>query len=245
MSLKLLTIPFSHYCEKARWALDLSDLDYTEEGHLPIVHYAYNLKNGARATVPALICPEGVLCDSGDILNYVQQSGTVLYPEKQEREIRAWEERCDRIGILGRAWAYSHLIGQIDFMRELIQDCDAQEQKLAQPFLGVLGILLSKKYNVRPGKGEVFLKELNAHFEYLDWFLQDDKKFLIDNQFTAADLSLCALAGILVHPEEYGYAYPPLAQYPEAMREQIKIWQASTTGQYILNIYHQYRGQKH
>ena len=28
---QLVTIPFSHYCEKARWALDLAQIPYREK----------------------------------------------------------------------------------------------------------------------------------------------------------------------------------------------------------------------
>lgn len=39
-SAKLLTIALSHYCDKARWALDLSPLrdSYVEEAHMPVFH---------------------------------------------------------------------------------------------------------------------------------------------------------------------------------------------------------------
>ena len=87
-------------------------------------------------------------------------------------------------------------------------------------------------------------KKFTCHFEQLNWLLQDGRQFLVGNQFTAADLTLCSLAGILVHPKEYGYRYPELEQYPEAMRQQIELWQKSITGQYILNMYQKYRNQE-
>lgn len=241
MSLKLLTIPFSHYCEKARWALDRSGLDYLEEGHLPVWHYAYNRKYGAGPTVPVLVTEDQVLCDSADILNYVQQRGTELYPQEREREIRSWEERFDRIGILARAWAYSHIIGKPELMQKIIRFCEPREQQYAQPFFGVMGTLLSQKYGVRPGRGAKYERELNAHFDQLDWLLRDGRRFLVGEQFSAADLTLCALAGVLVHPEEYGYSYPELADYPESMRQQVEIWRERPVGQYILRTYREQR----
>lgn len=37
----LLSLVCSHYCEKARWALDLSPLRhaYVEDNHCPLLHY--------------------------------------------------------------------------------------------------------------------------------------------------------------------------------------------------------------
>ena len=34
----LITIPISHYCEKARWALDRAGVDYEEHPHLQLIH---------------------------------------------------------------------------------------------------------------------------------------------------------------------------------------------------------------
>ena len=35
---RLLTIPISHFCEKARWALDRAGVDYVERRHIQLVH---------------------------------------------------------------------------------------------------------------------------------------------------------------------------------------------------------------
>ncbi|MEZ4340912.1 MAG: hypothetical protein R3B82_30175, partial [Sandaracinaceae bacterium] len=35
---ELVTIAFSHYCEKARWALDLRRVPYRERRYLPAMH---------------------------------------------------------------------------------------------------------------------------------------------------------------------------------------------------------------
>lgn len=40
---RFVTIGFSHYCEKARWALDLTTFPYHEESHLPPFHLSKTL----------------------------------------------------------------------------------------------------------------------------------------------------------------------------------------------------------
>ena len=49
--LVLVTIPFSHYCEKARWALDRAGLAYEERAHLPLAHYLPARRAGGGKTV--------------------------------------------------------------------------------------------------------------------------------------------------------------------------------------------------
>ena len=35
---RLVTIPISHYCEKARWALERAGIGYREEPHVQGIH---------------------------------------------------------------------------------------------------------------------------------------------------------------------------------------------------------------
>jgi glutathione S-transferase len=42
----LITIPHSHYSEKARWALDRLELPYREEVHIPLLHRLATIRNG-------------------------------------------------------------------------------------------------------------------------------------------------------------------------------------------------------
>ena len=70
MTARLITISFSHYCEKARWALDRAGVEYTEEAHLPLFHYTATYRNGGKRTVPLLVADAGktVVRDSTDII---------------------------------------------------------------------------------------------------------------------------------------------------------------------------------
>ena len=46
--IRLITIRFSHYCEKARWALDRGRIAYEERSHLPL--FAWFLPDGPTVT---------------------------------------------------------------------------------------------------------------------------------------------------------------------------------------------------
>ena len=71
--LRLLTIPISHYCEKARWALDLAGIEYREERHVQGIHQIAARRAGGGNTVPVLVTSGGVLGDSSDILAWVDE----------------------------------------------------------------------------------------------------------------------------------------------------------------------------
>src|SRR5205807_1393702 len=73
--LRLITIPISHYCEKARWALDRGGIAYREEPHIQGLHRYYARRAGGARTAPVLVTPEGAIGDSEHILESADAHG--------------------------------------------------------------------------------------------------------------------------------------------------------------------------
>jgi glutathione S-transferase len=71
--LRLVTIPISHYCEKARWALERAGLPYREERHVQGIHRFASRRAGGGGTTPVLVTPEGSLGESEEILLWVDE----------------------------------------------------------------------------------------------------------------------------------------------------------------------------
>ena len=65
----LITIPISHYCEKARWALDRAGISYREQAHLQLIHWFAVRRAGGGRTAPVLVCGDRVLAESADIVD--------------------------------------------------------------------------------------------------------------------------------------------------------------------------------
>src|SRR3954449_5412454 len=93
----LITIPVSHYCEKARWALDRAGIAYDERRYLPAVHRFATLRR-RNMTAPVLLCPEvGRLGESRDIIAYAAARGARV--ECGDAEARALADDYDaRLG---------------------------------------------------------------------------------------------------------------------------------------------------
>ena len=72
---RLITIPFSHYCEKARWALDRAGVSYVEEPHLPGLHMGPMRKAGGK-TVPVLILADRALLAGDSAESWRTRTGT-------------------------------------------------------------------------------------------------------------------------------------------------------------------------
>jgi glutathione S-transferase len=64
----LVTIPFSHFCEKARWSLDAAGLTYREDGHCPGLHRPAVRRVGGRRSVPVLVLDDGTVLDDSPLI---------------------------------------------------------------------------------------------------------------------------------------------------------------------------------
>lgn len=113
--MRLLTIPISHYCERARWALEYVGLEYEEEQHLQMFHYRPVRRSGGGRSVPVLVTDEGeVLDDSTDIVRYANArapQGRLLYPEDPvaRDEVFALEHaHASPLGVESRRVMYEH-----------------------------------------------------------------------------------------------------------------------------------------
>jgi len=72
LSIKLLVFPHSHYCEKARWALDFKGIDYQVRVIMPWFHVRTLKKYTDVSTVPVLLNGETVVQGSSKIIDYLE-----------------------------------------------------------------------------------------------------------------------------------------------------------------------------
>jgi glutathione S-transferase len=64
--------------------------------------------------------------------------------------------------------------------------------------------------------------EIDAILDRVEALLADKRRFLMGDQFTAADLALATLAAPLVLPAEYHGPAPTLAELPAGMRADVE-----------------------
>ena len=120
---RLITIPISHYCEKARWALDRAGIAYREERHVQLIHRVASRRAGGGGTVPVLVAGEGVFAQSADILAYADRTRrppracTPRTPRCGRRSSRSSATSMPASGREGRRWMYFHILPERDLGR--------------------------------------------------------------------------------------------------------------------------------
>src|SRR6201995_118604 len=123
MPARLVTIPISHFCEKARWALHRAGVSYVEQPHLQIVHIAAARRAGGGRTVPVLVADDGqVVADSTDILPWADRRlapDRRLYPARELRDQAAALENdlAGGRGPDGGLWMYRETLPVVDRLR--------------------------------------------------------------------------------------------------------------------------------
>lgn len=243
----LITIPLSHYCEKARWALDRVALPYREAPHAPLLHRLATKRNEG-GSVPVLVHGKSRFLDSTDILVHADAvcGGDLLYPRDAvlRVEVNTLEERFDtELGPHVRRWAYAQLLPQASLVRAMwscgVPRFEASMVPLITP---LLRRLVRAIYKITPDSTQRSLERIRNIFRQVDELLGDGRRFLVGERFSAADLTFAALSAPLLLPVECRAAQPALETVPVAMREEVLRLRDTDAGRFVLRLFAQERG---
>ena len=245
MTARLITIPFSHYCEKARWALELAGVAFQEEGHLPLFHYTATIRAGAKRTVPALIDAGTVIPDSTPIIAYADahRPGS-LYPADPalRDEALAIEDELDRhLGPATRRWLYFQLLDRKDIDHIILNGVPRWEQFALKAARPAAIAYLKRSLKVDAAGAERSRTKIDEAFSAVGAQLGDGRRYLVGDKFSVADLTFAALAAPILLPAQYGATLPSLDVFNPAARAQIETWRRSPPGQFALRIYAEHR----
>lgn len=254
--IRLISIRVSHFCEKARWVLDMLDENdkspyyYTEDCHPPGFHSFESVgasKDNGSAT-PMIVLP----CNNGDDDEVLYKSNIIierlcpeLYPTEHKDDIKAMEQDLgDRLGATVRCYAYHNLLCPKYYSALVTMatpDCATVERVLFDKMLphglaaGIrksLGVNTEAAARSKQALVELF-EELSVKLEKVD--------YLVGNQFTAADLTFAALASPLIRPPEMSNFQCFVEALPEdvlALSQQLRETRA---GQHVLKLYTKHR----
>jgi glutathione S-transferase len=241
---RLITIPISHYCEKARWALERAGIEYREERHVQGIHRIAARRAGGGQTTPVLVTPEGVFGESEDILRWVDgrlPPERRLFPAEPAElaEVERLSRRFDgRFGPAGRRFMYVKVLAHremtLQFNNQGVPPWEDRALRLGWP-LAVR--FLARALDIRPG---VEVEDEAVVWEELDYvaeLLADGRPHLCGDRFTAADLTFAALSAPVVVPPVYGVALPQPDVMPPDLAAFVNRVRDHPAGRYALTLF--------
>lgn len=246
--LRLVTIPISHYCEKARWALERAGIEYQEERHVQGIHRLAARRAGGGMTVPVLVTPQGAIGESAEIIEWVDERTA---PEDRLLPVEAGtraevQELCarldERLGPAARRLMYVHMLTQrellLSFNNQGVPPWEDRALRWGWPFaVRFIGRALAITPGVDVEDEATVMREL----DFVGDRLADGRPHLCGDHFGAADLTFAAMAAAVVVPPIYGVPLPqPELLAPETAAF-VRRAREHPAGAYAMALFAEYR----
>jgi glutathione S-transferase len=244
----LYVFAISHYCEKARWALDWHGIGYELKHLAPGSHMQVAKQLGAPGTsVPILALEDRVVQGSGAIIDWAESqcadSSKRLNPDpKLEDECRAFEKRLDDVmGVHARRYYYSEaLVEYPETVLPIFTNDLAPAERLAlEENWGLVQKLMRGAMDLGPEQRIESRKIVSDELDWLDDRFADGRRFMLGDRFSRADLTAASLIAPLARPKEHP-TYGHLVVPPQAQAD-FEAWKNRPIVEWISGIYRNYR----
>lgn len=244
----LYVFAISHYCEKARWALDSVGVEY-ELRHLPPgshVQVAEDL-GAASSSLPFLVAEGRVVHGSDAIMDWAASaaadSSKRLNPDSEfEEECRALETRLDDVtGVHVRRYYYSEALidHPLTVLPIFTKDLAVLEGESLEENWGLVRQVMMGMMDLGPEQRQESRRIVEGELDWFDGLLNDGRRFLLGERFSRADMTAASLLAPLALPEEhptYGMlSVPPLAS------ADLALWSTRPTVVWVREIYSAHR----
>ncbi|MEE4273732.1 MAG: glutathione S-transferase family protein [Thermoanaerobaculales bacterium] len=259
---KLVTIRFSHYNEKARWALDRFRVGYRESVWMPLFHMlgvvaatrgrgtTSSDRASTRFSTPVLIADDGtVLRDSAAIVHWASDrfagEDEGLYPTNEVSRLEA--RLHDELGPHTRRCAYFYGLDDTALVHQLAhRNVPRPQAALFIALRPFIGRMLTQALVLKPETAERSLAKIRRFLDDVEPHLTG-RQYLIGDRFTAADLAFaCMLApSILPSPAEgYGGFLPPPDRVAAPAAELAREIRQRPAGRFALRLFAEERGER-
>jgi glutathione S-transferase len=246
---RLITIPFSHFCEKARWGADWLGVPYREDGYVPGLHAFAARRASGKRRVPVWVTPDQeAIVDSTAILQRLDAEAPLerrLYPSdpSARRDAESLEELFDtELGPATRGWAYDHALQDGSQLVALCGVSMGLLERLAFRALApLLSTLIRRDYRIALGSAGTFLARARAVFDAVDARLAHGERYLVGGAFSVADLTFAALSTPVLLPPETPGLMTDVSKLPAEGASIIREMRDTPAGRHALRMYREHR----
>ena len=213
MSIVLHQFLFSHFNDKARWALSYKDIPHERQTYLPGPHRGPIKKLSGQNSTPVLQDADQVVSGSANIVAHLEalQPSPALYPEDPalKQAAIAFEKRFDdEVGPATRTVMFEALAEEGGYLTRMF----GANKSLAKR-LGYRAIFPVAKGMIKKGNGitpELIAQRKQITLNALDEVAAATQEtgYIIGGSFTVADLTAACLFAPLANPSHPDMARP-------------------------------------
>ncbi len=239
----LYVFAISHYCERARWALDCLGIEYRLQ-HLSPITYAKMVRSlgVADTCLPVLTAGSLTLQGSSRIIDWAEaqnRSGKRSLEVDASTDVTGGREIEQRLGNVAgvhvRRFYYADaLLNQPQQVRPIFS------RNLAW---GKICKYMIRGLDLGVEQGRESRQIIAAELDWLDGLLADARPFLLGDHFSRTDLTAASLLSPLVLPAEHP-TYHNL-ELPPGVAADVAKWQQRPSMRWIGDIYRNFRNPTH
>lgn len=231
----MLEFPHSHYCEKARWALDYKGVQFQPVTVLPGFHLITVRRYASGTSVPVLITEEQVVQGSGEIIDFLDKLSpesplTPADPHDRQMCLDIEKDMEVKLGENLRQILYHRLLDYPGYLQSCFTyGLPCYKKIVFRLIYPVLRSKMYKRYVISPESVEQARYNFKRAMSGLKKLLGRNK-YLVGEQFTRADLAVASMLSILVLPHEHPFPWeeipdPELKTFYDEYRDHpVYIW---------------------
>lgn len=206
----LYTFGPSHYCEKARWALDLCGVPYRELRLAPGLHLLTVRRIAAGTTVPILDHGDGIIQGSCPIMDWLEASADSPWhhdpsPGEAAEIARLTARANEAIGTAVRRLIYATGLPRepTRIARELLDGVPPRQKACAWAMWPVTRRVMVRSLRATPADIPDARAAVERELDALDATLGDGRHVLVGGHLTRADIATASLLAPLARPSRH------------------------------------------
>jgi glutathione S-transferase len=242
---QLYVFAISHYCEKARWALEYLGIEHEINYLTPGLHAERMTSLGAGGTsLPVLVNNGELVQGSSDIISWAESApnnGRTLNYDSSPVTTDIISRIDDVIGVHVRRMYYSEaLVEHPETVMPIFANYLGEEEAaLLSEIWELVVVAMIQKMDLGTDQGR---ESRNIVMQQLDWFdkrLGDGRDYLLGDTFTRVDMSAASiLAPLAITSDHPTYAN---LQVPPRVAQDVIDWQSRPVSQFVARMYRRHR----
>jgi glutathione S-transferase len=208
----LYQFPLSHYCEKVRWVLDHKGIAYRIHNQLPGPHAFINRRRTGSPTVPVLVDGRKAIGGSHAIALHLEAGGgRPLLPKSRAALVRLDEivGYFDHVaGPAVRRYVYGLITQRPAMFRDVFfRDYAGAGRALGRVLALPARVAIARMYDVHAPSAAELPDLIRSAADGIEQKLEHGQRYLLDDQFSLADITVAALFGPMIGPPGSPWAF--------------------------------------